>query len=135
KDEPTKASKPGSVGFEGAPSGDLPKIPPGERSPVDSEKRIGHAVDPGSVGFEGSPSGGFAKIPAGKGGPDSIFGSVDSSSAPEGVMSWAQWKAAALNRLFKEQGLLGQPGHITAETVSHGEQMTQTASSRRRART
>jgi hypothetical protein len=34
---------------------------------------------------------------------------------------WAEWKAAALNRLFREQGVTGQPGRITAETVRHGE--------------
>jgi hypothetical protein len=35
--------------------------------------------------------------------------------------SWAEWHAAALNRLFLEQGLTGQPGRITAATVRHGE--------------
>jgi len=38
----------------------------------------------------------------------------------EGV-SPEEWKAAALNRLFLEQGVTGQPGRITAETVRHGE--------------
>lgn len=38
-------------------------------------------------------------------------------------MSWAEWKAAALNRLFLEQGNSRQPGRITAATVLHGEQM------------
>jgi hypothetical protein len=33
----------------------------------------------------------------------------------------AEWKAAALNRLFQEQGLTRQPGRITAATVRHGE--------------
>jgi hypothetical protein len=36
--------------------------------------------------------------------------------------TWAEWKAAALNRLFREQGTSGQPGRITAATVRHGEQ-------------
>ena len=36
---------------------------------------------------------------------------------PPGV-PWAQWKAAALNQLFQEQGTSGQPGRITAATVS-----------------
>ncbi len=31
---------------------------------------------------------------------------------------WAQWKAAALNQLFQEQGTSRQPGQITAATVS-----------------
>lgn len=35
--------------------------------------------------------------------------------------SWAEWKAARLNRLFKEQGVTGRPGRITAATVLHGE--------------
>src|ERR1039457_2929564 len=34
---------------------------------------------------------------------------------------WAEWKAATLNQLFKEQGVTGQPGRITAATVRHGE--------------
>jgi hypothetical protein len=34
---------------------------------------------------------------------------------------WSEWKAAMLNRLFQEQGKIGQPGRITAETVRHGE--------------
>ena len=34
---------------------------------------------------------------------------------------WAEWKAAALNRLFREQGATGKPGRITAATVRHGE--------------
>ena len=35
--------------------------------------------------------------------------------------SWAEWKAARLNRLFKQQGVTGRPGRITAATVLHGE--------------
>lgn len=35
--------------------------------------------------------------------------------------AWAEWKAAALNRLFQEQGVTGKPGRITAATVRHGE--------------
>lgn len=34
--------------------------------------------------------------------------------------SWAEWKAAALNRLFQQQGVTGRPGRITAATVRHG---------------
>ncbi len=33
---------------------------------------------------------------------------------------WAEWKAAALNRLFQEQGVTGKPGRVTAATVRHG---------------
>jgi hypothetical protein len=38
-------------------------------------------------------------------------------------VDWYEWKAAALNRLFQEQGTSGQPGKITAATVRHGERM------------
>jgi hypothetical protein len=38
----------------------------------------------------------------------------------DGVL-WAEWKAAALNRLFQEQGVTGMPGRITAATVRDGE--------------
>jgi hypothetical protein len=41
----------------------------------------------------------------------------------EGI-SWAEWKATALNRLFQEQGVIGQPGRITAATIRHGERKT-----------
>jgi hypothetical protein len=37
-------------------------------------------------------------------------------------VSWEEWKARALNRLFKEQGATGRPGRITASTVAHGEE-------------
>jgi hypothetical protein len=39
-----------------------------------------------------------------------------SSLESEGI-PWAEWKAAALNRLFQEQGATGKPGRITAATV------------------
>lgn len=39
--------------------------------------------------------------------------------------SWAQWKAAELNRLFHQQGVTGQPGRITAATVLQGERQQQ----------
>jgi hypothetical protein len=35
--------------------------------------------------------------------------------------SWAEWKAAALNRPFQQRGVTGRPGRITAATVHHGE--------------
>lgn len=37
-------------------------------------------------------------------------------------VEWAEWKAAALNRLFQELGITGQPGRITAATVRNGGQ-------------
>jgi hypothetical protein len=39
----------------------------------------------------------------------------------EDGMPWAEWKAAALNRLFQEQGATGMPGRITAATIRHAE--------------
>lgn len=36
-------------------------------------------------------------------------------------MSWYEWKARMLNRLFLEQGATGQIGRITPETLFHGE--------------
>lgn len=36
-------------------------------------------------------------------------------------LSWAEWKARELNRLFQEHGTSGQPGGVTAATVRHGE--------------
>jgi hypothetical protein len=36
---------------------------------------------------------------------------------------WAEWKAATLNQLFKEQGATGQPGRIMAATIRHCESL------------
>lgn len=47
-------------------------------------------------------------------------GAAEREPDPPGV-PWADWKAAALNRLFREQGVTGKPGRITATTVRHGE--------------
>ena len=41
--------------------------------------------------------------------------------SPEGV-SWERWKPKSLNRLFAKLAPLEGPGHITPETVRHGEQ-------------
>jgi hypothetical protein len=68
---------------------------------------------PGFVGFEGGAS---AESPEIKAGPDRAEDKLD-----EQGVSWAEWKAAALNRLFQEQGVTGKPGRITAATVRHGE--------------
>jgi len=40
---------------------------------------------------------------------------------PERGVPWAEWKTAALNRLFQEQGVTGEPGRIRVSTVLHGE--------------
>ncbi len=46
-------------------------------------------------------------------------------------LSYADWKATALNRLFHEQGRTGQPGRITGATVLEGERHKRTASSQK----
>jgi hypothetical protein len=52
------------------------------------------------------------------------FGSRDTSknskSEPR-AMSWAEWKAESLNRLFLEQGVTGSAGRITAAMIRDGE--------------
>jgi len=83
---------------------------------------------PGFEGFVGSPLAAPAKIETED--PDapslphrkaSIASRVDCSAARERVMSLCEWKAAALNDLFLKQGVTGQPGRITPETVRDGE--------------
>ena len=93
RSEPTKPSKPSFAGFVGLLPADPPKI--GAVETIDL---------PGQSAGESHPSHG------------------DSSTATERVMSWAEWKARALNRLFLEQGISGQAGRITAETILNGEQ-------------
>jgi hypothetical protein len=47
--------------------------------------------------------------------------SAESEAARHDVwISWYEWKAKELNQLFLAQGVAGQPGRITAETVRHG---------------
>jgi hypothetical protein len=45
------------------------------------------------------------------------------AEAPAMFKDWPAWKAAMLNELFRQQGVTGQPGRITAETVRHGERL------------
>jgi hypothetical protein len=47
-------------------------------------------------------------------------GNITAATETRG-MSWAEWKAWELNRLFQEQGRTGELGHITAAAVRHGE--------------
>jgi hypothetical protein len=56
------------------------------------------------------------------GGTGTIQTGASSDCLGEHGVSWAEWKARALNRLFKEQVATGRPGRITAATVAHGEQ-------------
>src|SRR5579872_4051508 len=40
---------------------------------------------------------------------------------PDQLIPWAEWRAEALNRIFKEQGVSGERGRIKSETVASGE--------------
>ena len=77
---------------------------------------------PGFVGFEGSvPDENRNLAGTGKELEDACRRTqLDCAAEPERVMSWAEWKAAALNQLFLEQGSSGEPGRITAGTLFHG---------------
>jgi hypothetical protein len=82
--------------------------------------------EPGFDGFDGSSQSESAKIHltlAHRNSNESPQLEVDLSTASERVMSWAEWKAGALNELFLELGTAGQPGRIAADTILHGEQM------------
>lgn len=122
--DPTKPSKGGSVGSEGTLPAEVAIITPEhEHSPRTIELSVmAGSLDssPGSAQrFEISgQSHGAGKFP------------VDSSPHCEQFMSWAEWKAATLNRLFLEQGSSGQPGRITADTVRHGERTRRPRDSR-----
>jgi hypothetical protein len=70
---------------------------------------------PGFVGFVGSSLEELPNIQPRSGSKQ------ESAPEPERGIPWAEWKAAALNQLFREQGVTGQPGRITAATVLHGE--------------
>jgi hypothetical protein len=91
--EPTKPSQPGFVGFVGSLSVTPAEIADSSNEDTGSSpKRVAKPI--GSV--------------------------VDSAIQRERVMSWYAWKAAALNRMFLEQGAAGQSGRITAGTIEHG---------------
>lgn len=48
--------------------------------------------------------------------------SADPEAERRGVwLSWAEWKARELNRLFLEQGATGNLGNITAATIRRGD--------------
>ena len=49
-----------------------------------------------------------------------------SKDEPVGV-PWAEWKAAVLNRLFQQQGVTGELGRITPETIRDGERKAKAA--------
>ena len=54
---------------------------------------------------------------------------MGSNSEPElRWMSWEEYKAERINRLFQRQGVLKKRGRITAETVRHGEKAAESIS-------
>jgi len=59
-------------------------------------------------------------MPLSRSGTDTSESEPVKARDPQGT-PWAEWKAAALNRLFHDLGLTGQSGRITATTVRHGE--------------
>jgi hypothetical protein len=71
--------------------------------------------EPGFVGFVGSIPEELTNIGLNAGSVELAV-----SDADRGI-PWAEWKASALNKLFKEQGVTGQPGRITAVTIRHSE--------------
>lgn len=108
--EPTKPSKLGFVGFVGPLSVAPANIEP-ERIPS-----CGPSGDHQEISHPGEPDSGAPNERE-----ESIQSGVDCASKQERVMSWAEWQAATLNRLFLEQGLTGQSGRITADTIRHGQ--------------
>ena len=104
--EPTKPTKLGFVGFVGSPSATPANVEP--------EKCAAYGnLDTAAAGRSVSTLSRVA---------NPIDSEVDSPTRRERVMSWSAWKAATLNRMFLEQGVAGQSGRITAETVQHGQQ-------------
>jgi hypothetical protein len=95
----------------------------GERKIEDSaETEPTKPSEPGFDGFDGSSSAQSADIEAPPREPETHRAPVDSSTLTERVMSWAEWKAGALNQLFLELGSTGRPGRITPDTIRHSEQ-------------
>ena len=44
----------------------------------------------------------------------------EAGKSEECGISYAEWKAAQLNPIFAEHGVLGEPGRITAQTIQDG---------------
>jgi hypothetical protein len=53
--------------------------------------------------------------------PERREGSGERAGTDDIGMTWSEWKASSLNRLFQEQGVTGEAGRITPTTVRHGE--------------
>jgi hypothetical protein len=171
--EPTKPSKPGSIGFDGSTSAESPEIKAGP-NPAELA-RASAALNRAAVRIMALEGGATIGVWSDLHGPEvraalRTFGSdqlpvsyldgagvpiryklrrVAGEPVPMNVLAemeqhpaepwkvrdlmlnemgwcskgipWAEWKAAALNRLFQEQGATGKPGRITAATVRHGE--------------
>jgi hypothetical protein len=100
------------VVFEGSPSGHSQ----GQICMTPEPTKTTKMPEGDFVVFEGSPGGHFqgANVP-----PYGAYKNYKNS--PATFRTWAEWKAAMLNRLFQEQGVTGQPGRITAATVRDGE--------------
>src|SRR5262245_26405965 len=71
----------------------------------------------GCVGFEGLFPVESAEM---RGKPAAEQQDLTSSVNDAQGQPWAEWKAAELNRLFREQGATGEAGCITGATVRHG---------------
>ncbi len=53
---------------------------------------------------------------------DALTTEQEAPPEPESAsVPWPEWKAAEINRLFKEKGVTGQPGRITAATIRESE--------------
>jgi hypothetical protein len=90
-----------------------------ETCQVNSHNETKMATDSVSLpsAAEGKRSLNATEIP----GPTALINGIDGARLC--CASWAEWKAAALNRLFQEQGVTGQLGRVTAGTVRHGERV------------
>ena len=165
-DEPTRPSKPGSVGFVGAASAKFPEIRPepvaaifARASAVLSEAgvRLMQLDGVTTIGIWSDLDGPKVRAALAAFGSDQLpiryldgagvpmrykLRRVEGDPVPMSVLKemelgpadpwkirdqmlpksvdWAEWKAAQLNRFFREQGVTGHPGRITAETVRHG---------------
>ena len=79
---------------------------------------------PGSEGFVGAASVGLPNIQLKSPSAEKVV------HGHERAIPWAEWKAAALNQLFREQGVTGRPGQITGATVQHADTRRKTTSAK-----
>ena len=104
---------------------------PGERIIEDSDgTEPTKPSEPGFDGFDGASPDESAEIGLTRGDRNSHESAkleVDLSTGSERLMSWAEWKAGALNQLFLDLGSTGQPGRIAPDTIRHSEQAWMTS--------